>query len=276
LQDVQPIAAKTVETRILGNSRHLRRDGFDFPAIFDTRPLLAGRRKRHLHIIAAGTDGVVTQRGFIVVDRRNSHRSLSGQMQNRRQMNVAVRVERPQQRGATELRIELQNDRFGRIALRPAGNQCEAVGVETDRPASGRRGDNTLSAIFHARVGSFGIVLLRSGGCQRRLQRAGSKLAMSQAIDRQRQELRPQQRDLRLQIPALGNERVLALGDHSQRRHCHQCHRYPGITHGWLQSFVSVFLIWASLGYTPNGNFPHVTKELREFPVGPLILPPAT
>ena len=34
------------------------------------------------------------------------------------------------------------------------------------------------------------------------------------------------------------------------------------------------FPIWTPLGYAPSDNFPHVSKGLREIPVGPLIPPP--
>ncbi len=185
LENVQPVAAKTVESPILRDSRRRRRYGDDVPTVLDAGPLPAGRRKNNPDEAdnrAAGSLGIVPQRRFFLIGRGDSQRTLAGQMENRRQAHAAVPVESAQQRRAAELRIELDYDRLGRIRLRPARNQREAVRVEIDRPAGGRRSVEALPAILDAGGGVLADSRRRRGGSGGSLQFAVSEPATSQAI----------------------------------------------------------------------------------------------
>ncbi len=275
-------------------TRRIDRD--DFPAILDLRPPAGRRGKRDLDVAHAGPAGIVAQRCAFPVRRGDAKRPLVGKVQERGQPDAAVRVDPAQERRVAQVRIELQHDRLGRIILAPAGDQRQSLVAELEGPPGGGGGGKPLPAIFQARSGSFGNGGPRRRG--RRSQRAGTKLAQPQAIDRQAKQLRPRGRKLDREMLAPESERLLAFEDarlllgrrqpvgqqqacqeqcdgkcphvHSRLPYGHRSrgprrgsHREPaGRPKGWKcrRPVKPTFPACAPLGYAPSDNFLHVSQ----------------
>ena len=65
LENIEPAAAKPVETMVLFDSREGWINGNALPAVLHARLILRGGGKRHFYVAGADASGVVTQRGIL-------------------------------------------------------------------------------------------------------------------------------------------------------------------------------------------------------------------
>ena len=175
--------------------------------------VLRSGRKTYADELPASALRVVAQRGVLPVRCGDSRRALVGQMQNRRQPNAAGRVESAQQRARLSFGLKSSTIGSGGSASDQTRNQGQAVGIEIDRPAGGREASTPLADDIRR---WWRRAARRSAAATRRRPEAQCPTAepsTSQAVKRQIDELRPRQRDGRVQKPAGGVVGRAAAGD---------------------------------------------------------------
>ena len=141
LEDVQPIALETAQSRVLVVLAQGRIDCRDLAAILDARLGHGGGGKGHLDevgVFRVAAMGVVAQGGLRWAGCRDAQRALIREVQYGREVDRAVLVHQAQQRRMAALGIEVQQQRRRLLRFRPLRNEAKFVVADLQTPARPR------------------------------------------------------------------------------------------------------------------------------------------